>query len=521
MSRLWLVGAFALALAGALVAGCDLPFSTNDDFDPSTLPNHPPVARVSVTNDSTLSPTSYNQATFHWSGTDEDGFVVGFHVAIGLDGQSQLEWLFTTDDESTATYSTDANGEASPILFVVAEDDKGATSDTVSTRFPLVNFPPTIEFARDFVPLAQSFGAASFEFLGFDRDGDDTLEPFVDYRFEGSDSTLVQLESDPGADAALGWVRLDRSPTRFNLLLRGIPQGDAANGFEQALYVRVIDEAGASNVLVHRWQNFEARGEVILIDDNNNPSQSSRDRFYRDALTAHLGTQFSVWDIATGLPDRDEDLWLTLSQFRAIVWYTSTGPSDNLRRAQGILQRFVTTDLDEATPGDQFGRLLLENQAAVGSRSNLSSIFRSQVLGVGNNSDPRNVLATYSGAVVASLGPLDILSQDPTLPDLVSVGKNYDGNSGVYFGLVGLSPNADAAALWRFEEYRWGGTADPSCRLGCSPVVAVRWPDVGPARSVLLGFQIGYANGSGNAIAAVQSLLADQLGIAPVAGGGK
>jgi hypothetical protein len=508
-----------MGLSGIAVAGCSLPFSTNEDFDPDNLPNSRPVARVSVTNDSTLAATSYNQATFHWSGTDQDGFVTGFHVAIRLDGQGSPPWVFTTADESTATYSTDGNGEATPTLLVVAEDNNGALSDTASTRFPLVNFPPEVEFVRDFVPLSQSFGAASFELLGFDRDGDETLDPFVDYRFAGSDSTVVQLEGDPGADPALGWVRLDRSPTRFSLLLRGIPEGDPNNGFEQTLYIRLMDEAGAGTVLAHRWQNFEARGEVLLIDDNSNPSQTSRDQFYTDALTAHLGDQFSTWDIAGGLPDRDEDLWLTLSQFRAVVWYTSTGPSENLRRAEGILRQFVSTDLDDATPGDQYGRLLLENQAVAGSRSNLSSTFRAQVLGVGNNSDPRNTLATYSGAVVASLGPLDILSQDPTLPDLVSVGKNYEGGSGVYFGLTGLAPNLDAAALWRFEEYRWGGPADPSCRLGCTPAVAVRWPGVGPARSVVLGFQIGYANASGNAIDAVRALLADHLGIASLTGG--
>jgi hypothetical protein len=517
--RSWRAVLLAAGLAAVVGTGCLTPFGTNDAFDPSTLPNARPVARVSVTNDSLLAPTSYNRATFHWSGTDEDGFVVGFHVAIALDEVSPPTWIFTSAHDSTATYNTDANGQAAPVLYVVAEDDKGALSDTVSTRFPLVNFPPSLEFPRNFEPLAQSFGAASFEFLGFDRDGDETLEPFIDYRFAGSDSNLVQPEDAPGADPALGWVRSDLAPTRFSLLLRGIPEGDPASDYEQTLYVRILDEAGAGTTLAYTWQNFEARGEVLLVDDNANPSQASRDHFYQDALSAHLGAEYSTWDIETGLPDRAEDLWLTLSQFRVIVWYTSTGTSANLQQAQASLQRFIQTDLDEATPGDQYGRLLLEYQSAVGSRSNLSSTFRSQVLGIGNTTDPRNPLATYSGSVKSDLGPLDILSEDATLPDLVSVGLNYDGGSGVYFGLVGLSPNADAAPLWRFEEYRWGGPSDPTCRLGCSPVVAVRWPGVGPARSVLLGFQLGYANAGGNAIETLQTILSDYLGVPSLTGG--
>lgn len=506
--------------AGLVLSSCDMPFSTNEDFDPSSLPNQRPTARVSVSvADSALAPTSYNQATFYWSGTDPDGFVVGFHVAIDLSDGAEPTWVFTTRDESTATYTTDANGEASPLLRVVAEDDKGALSDTVSVEFPLVNFPPEIEFIRDFVPLEQSFGAASFEFLGFDLDGDETLEPFVDYRFAGSDSSVVFDEDAPEADPAAGWVRLDRNPKRFSLLLRDIPEGDPGADFEQTLYVRIVDEAGAAAVFPYVWQNFEARGEVMLVDDNSNPSQVTRDTFYDDALRAHLGDEFSTWDVASGLPERDEDLWLTLSQFSTIVWYTSTGNSSNLQRAQDTLRRFTTTDLDDETPGDQFGKLLLEYQSAVGASSNLSSTFRAQVLGVENNPDPRNTLATYSTLVVRDIGPLDILAQDPSLPDLVSVGENYEGGPGVYFGLVGLVPRLGATALWRFEEYTWGGPSDPTCRLGCQPVVAVRKPEVGPARTILLGFQIGYANELGNAVEAVGILLEDHLGIPSLTGG--
>lgn len=491
-------GLFCLALlAFAVVVGC-----SNDPFDPDSLPNTPPVARIFVGGE--LQGTSYNQATFHWSGSDKDGLVVGFYVGISLDENPPLEWIFTTGDDTTATYSTDDEGRVAPTLYVVALDNREALSDTVVVTFPLVNFPPAIEFIRDFEPLQQSFGAASFEFLGFDLDGDETLQPFVDYRYAGSDPNNILDEEDPAADPAVAWVRTARPPTRFSLGLRNIPPGDPDDEFRQTLYVRVFDEAGSSAVFEYEWQVFEVRGSVLLIDDNL--TQLARDAFYRDALAAHLGDEFSVWDISPGLPARAEDLWLTLSQFSTLVWYTSSSASENLREAQAVLQRYITEDIDPATVGVQWGHLLLENQSLVGTASNLSSNFRTNVLGISATTDPRNSLERYDIAR-NTIGSLQINAQDASIPDLESVGLNYFGDAGIYFGLSGMLPQGDAAALWRFESHKWGGAADPTCRLGCEPIVAIRKPANEPPRVISLGFQLDYANSLGNAIEAVGDLL--------------
>ena len=115
---------------------------------------------------------------------------------------------------------------------------------------------------------------------------------------------------------------------RFNLLLRDIPGGDEGNNSEQTLFVRVIDVAGSASTLEYVWQNFEAIGDVLLVDDAANAS--SRDAFYRDALEGLLPGAHSVWDISSGLPTRDADLRLTLEQFRYLVWYTGNGESPNL-----------------------------------------------------------------------------------------------------------------------------------------------------------------------------------------------
>jgi len=494
------------ALAAVALVSC-----TNDPFDPDSLPNQTPVARVSV-EDGAISPTSYNEATFHWSGSDVDGFLRGFHVAIRDDVGDDPEWTFTTSDETTRTYTTDALGEAAPTLFVVAEDNRFALSDTVSVTFPLVNFPPTLEFHPDFDPPGQSFGAASFDFFGFDLDGDATVLRTVDHRFAGSDPDVVFEPGDPDADPAVGWVRRMSNPTRFSLELRDIPGGEGEDS-DQTLYVRIRDEAGGEAILEYQWQNFEAVGKVLLVDDN--PTSASRDAFYRDALEQLLPGAHSVWDISGGLPSRDTDLRLTLEQFDVLVWYTSNGESENLLRTQSILQEYLAADLDPDTPGVQEGRLLLETYTLVLPFSRLNAAFRRDILGLDSLPDPRNQMVPFTGTVLAALGGALDIESPAGLPTLQATGLDYLGGAGLYFGLFGLSPLAGSSTLWTFESYTWGGPGDPFCRLGCTPTVAVRRPDTGLAKTITLGFQLEYANAGDNAIDALHTLLTDHLGVTP------
>jgi hypothetical protein len=104
-------------------------------------------------------------------------------------------------------------------------------------------------------------------------------------------------------------------------------------------------------------------------------------------------------------------------------------------------------------------------------------------------------------------GLLDIVPQDASLPALGSLGRNYLGGSGFYFGIYGLVPGPQTAELYRFEEYDYTGDRRPE-----TPLVAVRRPATGTAQVVTLGFQLEYADGLGTAIEALGRLLEDHLG---------
>jgi len=495
----WLLGCVVLA------AAC-----SNEPFDPSSWQNARPVASIWVlpADADSLQPTTYNQATFHWSGTDQDGFIVGYHVSISLQGQATNSWIFTSEEESTATYTTDESGRAFPTLYVVAEDDRGALSDTVSVTIPLVNFPPLLEFTDNFNPVETSFGAASFEFFGFDLDGDSTLLPWIEYRYEGSDPDLVYEIGDPLADPSQGWVRESRPPTRFSLVLRNIPPGDPAKDFDQTIYVRIEDEAGGVAELSHTWKVYQVIGDVLLVDDcPNTVSLASRDTFYRDALDVLLPDQYSLWDISDGLPDRDDDIRLTLEQFQWLVWYTGNSESQNLLRVQAILQDYLAKDLDPNTAGTQSGHLFLETQNAVGASSNLSTTFRSQVLGLEKNPDPRSNFRTTSQDLSGLGGSLDVEPQTADLPTISSIGRNYLDGTGYFFGIYGFVMTSGTAELYRFENYDYLHDRRPS-----SPLVATRRPDTGTAKAVCLGFQLEYCNALGNAIETLGLILQNHLG---------
>jgi hypothetical protein len=144
----------ALVSAGLLggaawLAGC----AGNDPFDPESVPNAPPVARIFVEPGEPggeLNPTTYYRARFRWSGTDRDGWVTEYYVSVRTDADVPAPWDTTTRTDTTLTFVTDDEGRAEATLYVVCRDDRGALSDTVSQYFPVRNSPPEVAFQADF-----------------------------------------------------------------------------------------------------------------------------------------------------------------------------------------------------------------------------------------------------------------------------------------------------------------------------------------------------------------------------------
>lgn len=475
-----LAAAGALALAGLLGPGC-----ANDPFDPASVPNQRPIARifVSAPEGGELNPTSYYRRTFRWSGSDADGRVVEFYVTIETRRGEAAPWDTTARTDTTMTFATDDDGHAEATIRVACRDDRGAVSETVSVYIPLRNFPPVVNFPADFDTVRWSYGAASFRFFAFDLDGNETLSDSLLYRLDTADTSVVRVAGQPGADPALCWVKKpfdDPEARIFELGLRNLPPGPA-----RTLFVSVTDEARADARFHWTWEVKEARGPVLLCDD----SGPFTDQFYYAAMDSLFGPgQWSLYDLTGKLPDR---LWVlrdTFRQFAAVLWYTGGSASLKLRAAVPPLSEYLLPP-----EGQTAGKLLLVSKNVTGAYGNLPPGFVTNVLGIATTSAPANVFSIPAGKQALALRP--------GLPAVTSA---------VGFGqAIGMTALTGSESIYQLEYYRY------DTRPPYEPIVGVRRPGAAggqPARSVVISAQLEYFVAA-EARAALAALLAGELGV--------
>ncbi len=478
-----LILALLMAAAGAWITGC-----TNAPFDPESLANRRPVARIfiSPTETDSLSPTSYYHRTFYWSGSDADGFVVEYYVTLEIPAGLPAPWITTIRTDTTMTFTTDDQGHAEVLLRVACRDDRGALSDTVSQYIPLRNFPPALNFEADFDTVRWSFGAAAFRFFTLDLDGNETLEPYYRYKLDTADTTIVRDFGTAGADPALCWVRRTFASAGGDWTF-GIDLHDLAPSPTRNLTVAVRDSARAETRLEWTWEVREARGPVLLVADGS----PYLDDLYYAAMDSFFGPgQWSVYSMRHGLPDAGWVLLETFRQFEMVWWYTGSGGSQNLVDAVTPVRNYLNP-----SPPVPRGRLLLVSRAVTGAYSDLPYGFIQSVLGVSPTAAPPNVFYVPAGNVAEGL--------QAWLPDLASA-YNYAGTIGLQ-ALTGTEP------LYRLEYCRTCyDTREPF-----DPVIAVRRPErsVEPrADVVVVSTQLEYYDRP-QTLAALRALLTAELGV--------
>jgi hypothetical protein len=475
----------AVALA-ALAGGC-----ANDPFDPDAVPNSRPVARVFVTapEGGTLNPTSYYQRTFHWSGSDADGFVTEFYVSIETEEGVAAPWSTTVATDTTLTFSTDDAGEARALIRLACRDNRGALSDTISQFIPLRNFPPVINFVTDYDTTFWSYSSANFRFFALDLDGNVTMDDSLVYYLDTADTTLAPVvEGDPLADPSARPVvkRLDDPAAGlFQVDLHGtIPPGD------RRLTVLIGDEADATTRFDWSWEVYDAVSEVLLVDD----FAGNIDRpFYHGAMDSIYGAgRWSLYDLSGGLPDR---LWVfmeTLRQFDCVFWYTGAATSASMNRAADLVAEYLYPVAD---PTAQPGKLLLIARNLVGGSPQLSPALVQNTFGV-------NRTATQPSFNIPSTKVCNGIR--PGLPTLGFVNG--------FSSAVGIAAMAGAEPVYQMEYNMFWS---PSRRPPYEPFVGVRKPSAlvsEHATSVVLTLQFEYVQPAAG-LTAVRVLLEDELGV--------
>jgi hypothetical protein len=507
----------ALATALVLGGGC-----TNDPFDPGSLPNARPVARIFVTSGpgDTLNATSYYRRTFRWSGSDADGWVEKFYVSIRTQHGTPAPWdttartdTTTVRTDTTMTFTTDDQGHAEATVLVVCRDDRGALSDTVTQYIPLRNFPPVINFQADFDTVRWSYGAANFRLFALDLDGNETLDDSLLYRLDTADTTIVRATGSPGADPSLCWVKKafdDPLGRTFSIALKGTPPAAA-----RTLTVSVRDEARSDARLRWTWKVLEARGPVLLVAD---AGPSTFTTCYRPVMDALFGTgQWSLYNLGSplvdrslsgvspelyyvGLPDKPWVLLESLRQFPVVLWYTGGGSSLNLKGSVDPLKSYLTPPPDPATglPEAPAGRLMLVSKAVVGISSNLPADFVKTVLGLKTGAAP-------PADFVVPIGKR-ALGQRVTLPFFTAILSTNRQAIGVErLTLTGTE------ALYRLENYQYS----PDGRPPYDPIVVTRKPPAAQAplaSALVMSLQLEFFD-QAQVVLALRALLRNELGV--------
>lgn len=371
--RFAVVAAALTAAAVLAVVGC-----AGDPFDPASVPNARPVARLFVTSapGDTLNPTSYFARTFHWSGTDADGFVREYYVSIETEEGAPATWDTTTATDTTMTFVTDDDGLARAVFRLACRDDRGAVSDTVVQYVPLRNFPPLIQFVTGYDTVFWSYGSANFRYEAADEDGAVTMDDSVTYFLDTADPELPAApEGSPEADPAVRPVRMaipEPASGEFEVELHGvIPPG------ARTLNVQVGDEAGA--VTTHRW-SWEARAAVspvLLVDDFAGDFDVAT---YHALMDSVFGPgQWARFEVEEGLFDRRWVSLETFRQFECLVWYTGSSTSQTMADLAAQL-------VDYVRPADPVahapGRMLVISRSLLGTNPTLPPALVQNTLGV-------------------------------------------------------------------------------------------------------------------------------------------
>lgn len=500
---LWL-----LVAATGLLVNC----AANDPFDPETVANNKPNARLFVApleGGDDLNPTSYFERQFHWSGSDNDGWVTEFFVSIRTQADIPAPWDTTTAQDTTMTFYTNEEGVSEATFYIACRDNRGAISDTLVQYIPLRNFAPTVSFKADFEPLKNmqrefsgggadttywNFGSSNFRFFALDEDGAEAMDSFFRYTLmdiSGGDPEITFAVDDEDANPELGWIQVPFEAVaeikEFEIFIKG-----ASPSINKTLTVSVGDEAFADTRFSYSWEVRAPQSNILYIPDN---SSTLGEALYTTLMDGLYGVgQWDVYDFWHGFPDSDFTIVETMRLFDLVIW-TDGGANSSVMEAASVRDGAIQ-ELVKPTDGAQPGKFLFVSKAVAGSGSQLSPHFISTVLGISPTGAPQAGLD-----MALDKQALGLLGH---LPAITTTNAQGDG-----FGVV-LREGSEAIYQMEYCPRCYGGPRPPF-----DPLVGIRWPERATdpdATTVVMSIQLEYFD-EVEALAALQAIIGLEFGV--------
>ena len=326
-----------------LIAGCVKRF-TNEP-----LANQPPKTYLSLAPDSSLRRTQSEQHV-HWWGADPDGFVVGYYFSL-----DSIRWTFTTSNDSVFMLHL-SSLDTTYSFFVAAVDNEGLRDPhPASLQYPIQNSPPNVAFVLNSNVPETTYTVATFQWLGTDPDGNETI---VSYYYTLDDTS-----------SQTNWKQLSGGVNLVTLFKNDGVVGGGPNGATKRhfFYLKAQDIAGTfSKTIVMPdtstanghipdkfWNVREPAGDFLIVRDFSSGDVLSRS-FYKGMFDTLMGGRLGTKDIldikkgATSIKKGDfvpalinPTFTETLKLFKYVFWYTDNNPSLDI--AQASLPQFVSS----------------------------------------------------------------------------------------------------------------------------------------------------------------------------------
>lgn len=363
---------FTLAIVLAiLLAGCDDAgiFGTENA-------NLPPTTRMTVDQVNLQEGTLLSsRIELSWWGSDPDGYVIGYEIAIG--DTTQTDWAFTKSTDSLFTLPIRAGLSSDTVVVRVRAVDDDSLRDPIgaSIQLPVKNTNPVIRFSAAQTPPDTTFGVVSFGWNVSDQDGLEGLNR-VEIAFNDPSSadawTSLPLP-DPNGDGEMFITLLvdfaapsdpdseGRNTARATILLGSslstpsepITAAQLLPEAANRAFIRAIDNSGASSNLDSlTWFLKRQNSRVLFLNDDDSPQAFQKQAFHVNRLAANGITPdiLSTRDgstaggtkvkISQALPRNPATRSRMLSQWDHIYWI-SNSLDRNITYAQSMLDEFL------------------------------------------------------------------------------------------------------------------------------------------------------------------------------------
>jgi hypothetical protein len=311
-----------------LLIGLLFLFSACDEGE--LLDNLPPETQLFLQEIDLSGPDRLNSVvTLHWSGEDQDGYVVAYEIS-----QNETQWDRVTVQDSTFRFDLQAGSDTTDIDFWVRAIDNQQAVDPSPAylRVPIRNTPPVVQL--DTLKLIPDSVYSVFSVLWEveDLDGLATLDSLFIRLNEGSwysispntrFASLVPEQPDmAGPQNARLYLGTDATPQ--NVPLEGL-EVDGDNRF----YLRAKDIAGSFSK-VDTSKSFFVRRQsspLLLVDDH---TTDDADDTYFEALSAlSIGYDRLVMDDNIP-PFWDPTFSLFLNLYNQVIWYSDGSVRNDL-----------------------------------------------------------------------------------------------------------------------------------------------------------------------------------------------